>query len=364
MALSNYDDISTPKEPTGTFVSVYAGAGGMDLGFALAGFTPVWVNEMNKDAIATNEKALTKLIGNHDTVYVPGDILAVPESQLPTRGSADLVIGGPPCQGFSVAGKMDPTDIRSQHVFHFLDMVNRVQPKAFVLENVKSLYSNPRWEGTRVALIERANQLGYKTQLILLDASHYGVPQRRERMFLIGVQDGYELPGIPVPTTASSAPTVRDALAQLPGFGEAGNDTIAAAKITTTKNPVLRKSPYAGMLFNGAGRPLNLDAPSLTMAASMGGNRTPIIDQEELDGASDSWVEDYHSTLMAGEAPVSVVPKRLRRLTVEEAAAIQTFPLGMEWVGAQTRKYHQIGNAVPPRLAYAVAASLRNILGT
>lgn len=366
--LSDYSDVPVFESPIGTYISLYAGAGGLDIGFSLAGFAPVWVSELDDNALKTHNKILAKLaaerphLANRNYTTKVGDLLAVPESDLPREGSADLVIGGPPCQGFSVAGKMDPDDERSKHVFHFLDVVDRVKPKAFVLENVKALYQNRRWGAIREALSVRAEELGYNTIMTLANASHFGVPQARERMLFIGIRKDIGNPVPPVPTTANCPPTVREALAQLPAFGTPGNDTQCVAKITTAKIPVLRRSPFAGMLFNGAGRPLNLDAPSFTLAASMGGNRTPIIDQSLLVAEPEkSWVVDYHTELWnsGGTAVTSVVPTHLRRLTVEEAAAIQTFPIGMEWVGPQSAKFRQIGNAVPPRLGLAAAEAVK-----
>jgi len=370
--MSDYSDVPVHAKPVGTFVSLYAGAGGMDIGFSLAGFAPVWVSELDSAALSTHDAAFKQLaserphLNNLEYESHVGDILAVPAADLPTKGSADLVIGGPPCQGFSVAGKMDPHDERSKHVFHFMDIVERVQPKAFVLENVKALYQNRRWSAIRDGLRNRAEQLGYDTILTLANASHFGVPQARERMFLIGIKKGEGVPAPLVATTASTPPTVRQALSQLPSYGEVGNDSKCTAKITLAKAPVLRRSQYAGMLFNGAGRPLNLDAPSITLAASMGGNKTPIVDQAILTNPErDSWVTDYHANLWTREElqALPAIPSSLRRLTVEEAAAIQTFPLGMHWSGPQSARFRQIGNAVPPRLAMAAAESVKKSLG-
>lgn len=370
--LSDYSDVPLHEKPLGTYVSLYAGAGGLDIGFALAGFAPVWVSELDEHALRTHDGVFKKLAVERPhldgVTYATksGDLLAVPEDELPSEGSADLVIGGPPCQGFSVAGKMDPNDERSKHVFHFLDVVERVQPKAFLLENVKALYENRRWAAIRDELIKRANKLGYDTTLTLANASHFGVPQARERMFFIGVKRGHGSPIAPEPTTAGNPPSVREALSQLPPYGQPGNDSFCVARITTAKAPVLRRSPFAGMLFNGAGRPLNLDAPSATLAASMGGNKTPIIDQRVLEFEdTESWVVEYHSGLWEsdGGAVVNEVPDHLRRLTVEEAAAIQTFPLGMKWEGPQSARFRQIGNAVPPRLALAAAEAIKKSLG-
>ena len=94
----------------------------------------------------------------------------------------------------------------------------------------------------------------------------------------------------------------------------------------------------------------------------MGGNRTPIIDQEHLEGRADCWVTSYHAHLIEGGAPHLTLPARLRRITVDEAARIQGFPIDMEWRGKQSAVYRQIGNAVPPPLARAVAESVRVVL--
>jgi DNA (cytosine-5)-methyltransferase 1 len=328
-----------------TFISLFAGAGGLDAGFIGAGANPIWANDIDPDAVATYRETL----GNH---IVRGD---VGESLAEIAGlSPDLVIGGPPCQGFSVAGRMRPDDPRSKHVWTFFEAVREVQPRGFVMENVKNLAVNARWSGLVSALISYAEQLGYTTRLFLLNASHYGVPQARERMFLVGLREA--TPTMPAPTTGGRLPTVRNALEKLPRIGDPGNDSICTARVTPARRPVLRKSPYAGMLFNGQGRPLNLDAPAVTLPASMGGNRTPIIDQDELDGVStENWVISYHRKLWAGHAPITCVPKRLRRLTVEEAAALQTFAPKWNFSGRQSARYRQIGNAVPPKLAEAVA---------
>lgn len=330
-----------------TALSVYSGAGGMDLGFWWAGIRPVWANDFFEDATKS-------YAANIEPHVHAGDILSAPLPDV----KVDLVIGGPPCQGFSTAGKMDPDDPRSQHVFTFMDIVEKYDPRAFVMENVKNLANNPKFDLVRKRLFERAEAMGYHTELFVLNASDYGVPQARERMFLIGCKD--RPVSMPVPVTAGSRPSVRQALSQLPEWGAPGNDSLCSAKITPARNPVLRPSAWAGMLFNGAGRPMNLDAPAPTLPASMGGNRTPIIDQLQWDEGGQSWVEQYHARLTHGGAPVaeSDIPDYLRRITVQEAAVLQTFPRGYDFQGPQSAQYRQIGNAVPPVLAYHVAQAI------
>ena len=95
----------------------------------------------------------------------------------------------------------------------------------------------------------------------------------------------------------------------------------------------------------------------------MRGNGTPIVDQDQLDHGASPWIVEYHRYLSSGGTPISQVPEQMRRITVQEAAAIQTFPPDMEWHGPQSARYRQIGNAVPPRLALAVADTVKVSLG-
>lgn len=348
-----------------TFVSLYTGAGGLDLGFIAAGFTPVFANDINADAMETYTAAMEMISESTGRELrhrvVTGDIREV--EKLPERGCADLVIGGPPCQGFSVAGKMDPNDPRSRHVFDFLAMVERVQPRAFVMENVKALAQNKRWAGTIADVRSKAESLGYHTHLKVLNSADYGVPQTRERMILVGLRDqgAFESFEYPNPTVKAPIP-VSTVLKGLPRVGRPGNDQVCTAKVTTAKAPILRVSPFAGMLFNGQGRPMDMNRPAPTLPASMGGNRTPIVDQETLDTGAPQWVVWYHNLLENGGKVLDIVPSRLRRITVQEAAAIQTFPRDMPWYGSQSSRYRQIGNAVPPRMAYEVAKSVAKAL--
>jgi DNA (cytosine-5)-methyltransferase 1 len=350
----NSGQTSKKKQNVGKIVSLFSGAGGLDIGFNNAGFETLWANDIDKFATETYQN----FFPNH--TVTTGDLL---DQKIPNFRDVDLVIGGPPCQGFSIAGKMDPNDPRSKHVWNFMGVVEKLSPRGFVMENVKALAVNSRWEDIRESLLKEAHRLGYKTQIFIANAAHFGVPQARERMFMIGFKEAkYKVPRT---TSKKSPPSLLSVLSELPKYGTPGNDSICTAKITPAKKPVLRKSPFAGMLFNGQGRPLNIQMPALTLPASMGGNRTPILDQLELDEANAiSWIIQYHKHLSKGGKPYDEVPNFLRRLTVEEAAAIQTFPSNMKFFGTQTTKYRQIGNAVPPLLAYHVALAVRSSLET
>lgn len=342
-------------------VSLFTGAGGMDVGFTKAGFTPVWANEILKDACETYRL-------NHEGLMRCGDIRDYLD-EVAALEDIDLVFGGPPCQGFSVAGKMDPNDERSKMIFSFFDVVERTNPKAFVLENVKALGKLSKWQPVRDAMFKRAWELGYDyVDLIVLNATHYGVPQKRERMFFIGVKSGDIIQskgGIKhyLKKYEKASPPVGEFFKKLGPAGGVKNSSICNAKITLAKAPVLRASAYSGMLFNGAGRPIDASGYSNTLPASMGGNKTPIIDEHQVFHGGDSWVEDYHKLVLKGNRPENVsVPSQLRRITVEEAAMIQTFPEGYQFAGGQSMKYLQIGNAVPCDLAFAVGSALNDAL--
>jgi len=330
---------------------LFSGAGGMDVGFIKAGFKVIAANEIDSHACNTYRK-------NHpESKLIEGCIDANIDKIAKFKG-VDIVFGGPPCQGFSVAGKMDSSDPRSKLVFSFADVVGLLKPKAFVMENVKALGKLSKFQPVRDELFERMQKLGYSVSLVILNAKDYGVPQSRERTFIIGFLNSNALVDeSDFSHYKKKAPTLREAIGHLGKAGTTNNPTVTKAKITLAKKPVLRKSPYAGMLFNGQGRPLNPDAWSSTLPASMGGNRTPIIDEAHLYDGHPSWVEDYHERITNNKVipDFKEAPKRLRRLTIHEAAILQTFPNNYVFEGPQSRVFSQLGNAVPCDLANVVA---------
>ncbi|PSP26661.1 MAG: hypothetical protein BRC55_00320 [Cyanobacteria bacterium SW_8_48_13] len=206
--------------------------------------------------------------------------------------------------------------------------------------------------------------MGYVYSLVVLNSFEFGIPQSRERMFLIGFRNISDIRNLEIQFALrkKQVPKVRDILLPLGVAGSKRNRRICNAKVTIAVQPVLRRSPYAGMFFNGQGRPLNPDRYSCALHASMGGNKTPIIDEDHCYFGEYSWVEWYHSHLMKGGEPLpsDAVPKRLRRLTVDEALRLQTFPHDYQFIGRQSSVYRQIGNAVPCDLVQVVAEVVRD----
>ena len=319
-------------------IDLFAGAGGLSLGLKNAGWDVVAAVEVDKYAVATHHQNFPNAKG------IRCDVRDVDWSKF--RG-IDLVAGGPPCQPFSVSGKqMGKEDLRDM-VPEFVRIVSEVQPNAFIMENVKGLAS-VKFKDYLNKAIDDLKALGYNVHHTVLNSADYGVPQFRERLFIVGLRDGeFKFPK-PTHGPGRKDPwvTVADAI------NDAPRDTPNAAKVVYCKNPILRKSPNAGMLVNGKGRPLNLDLPSLTIPASAGGNRTHIIDR-------DNELLEYHASLMKGGKSRAGLVAGCRRLTLRECARIQGFPDSFDFIGPKSKQYSQVGNAVPPLLAAAVCRSVR-----
>lgn len=345
-----------------TGVSLFTGAGGMDIGFEEAGFEVVLANEIMKEASDTYNANHKHGIMINDDIYNVMDL-------FPKFKGANIVFGGPPCQGFSVAGKMDPNDNRSKLIFTFLDVVKEVQPEIFVMENVKALGVLGKWSDVRKRYLEKVNDIGYKCFYIVLNATEFDVPQKRERVIFIGTRlkdENFEktIKNL-ILGKKHQADNIRKTLVDLGKAGTDKNPNTCTAKITFATHPIMRKTPYSGMYFNGQGRPIDVDSYANTLPASMGGNKTPFVDEEYLYGnATSDWVKWYHDGLVSGSIipEFKEAPNRLRRITIKEAARIQTFPDSYILKGNKGKIYTQIGNAVPCNLAKAVGESVAEYL--
>ena len=344
-----------------TSVSLFSGAGGLDVGFEKAGFITVFANEFDHDAA----DAWRKNRPENAHVMIEGDIKDH-INRLSEFKDVSVLFGGPPCQGFSVAGKMDPNDERSKMVWLFMDAVEKVNPKVFIMENVAALGTLDKWDKVREGIVKRGNDLGYNVTYRVHHTSEYGVPENRDRVIFIGVQTkigNTESFYQNLENYKAKPVTAREVILTAGKFGSDDNPQTCTANVTLASHPVMRKSPYAGMLVNGAGRPIDLNGIAPTLPASMGGNKTPIVDEVSLHNADiPNWFETYHAGLNDGTLTPNntTVPSTIRRLTIKECAAIQTFPEGYQFSGRKTKQYKQIGNAVPCRFAEAVALSVMN----
>jgi len=319
-------------------IDLFAGAGGLSLGLKNTGWNVVAAVEVDKYAVATHHQNFPATKG------IRCDVRDVDWSKF---HGIDLVAGGPPCQPFSVSGKqLGQEDLRDM-VPEFVRIVSEVQPQAFIMENVKGLAS-VKFKSYLDKAIEDLKALGYNVNHTVLNSADYGVPQFRKRLFVVGMRDGEFK--FPKPTHGPDRKnpwvTVADAISDAP------YDAPNMAKVVYCKNPILRKSPNAGMLVNGKGRPLNMNMPSLTIPASAGGNRTHIIDKDDV-------LLKYHASLMIGGKSRTGLVAGCRRLTLRECARIQGFPDSFDFIGPKSKQYSQVGNAVPPLLAAAVCRSVK-----
>jgi DNA (cytosine-5)-methyltransferase 1 len=324
-------------------VDLFAGAGGLSLGLTAAGFDPVRAVESDVDACATYSEL-------HPRAELdPGPIEGV--KFRPLRGAVALLAGGPPCQPFSTGGKQLGAADARDGLPHFLRALDELQPDAFLIENVAGLAaaSMRRYFD---CLLADLRALKYAVAWKVVNAADYGVPQKRRRLFIVGMRGllfefphATHGPGSRRPWAAAGAVLSLNQIVGEP------NPSI----VTYAKRPDIRPSPYAGQLFNGGGRPIDLKSTAPTILAAAGGNKTPFLDPEEV-------VAPYHAHLLSGGKPRKGRVSGARRITVEESARLQTFPPGTLFSGRRSTQYTLVGNAVPPRLAEAIGKALRAAL--
>lgn len=332
-------------------LDLFAGAGGLSLGLKQAGFVPVAAVEVMPDAAKTYGEA-------HGVEVIQ---TRVGQAELAAfRGKVQAVVGGPPCQPWSTGGlRRGQRDDRDGFP-EFLSALAIVQPEAFLIENVAGL-ERPATRSYYLQLLKSLQELGYHVSAKVLDAADYGVPQRRLRMFIVGMRKpGFEFP------QPSHGP---DAKKPWVTAGSVLTDELVGepnpSPVTYAKNPHLRPSPFDGLLFNGGGRPIDLNAPARTILASAGGNKTQFIDCLGV-------VRPYHAMLwshykqhgregLTGLVRSGAVPGA-RRITVAESAALQSFDANITFHGRRSTQYTLVGNAVPPKLAAAVGRPLASAL--
>lgn len=301
-------------------VSFFCGAGGLDLGFENAGFKTIWANDIDKDACATHRLW-------SDAEVVCGDISKIDMSSIP---SADILLGGWPCQGFSLAGPRKLDDSRNSLYKNYVKYLEEKHPMAFVGENVKgmlTLGNGDIFEAIKSDMYSKGYTLFYK----LLNAKDYGVPQDRQRIVIIGFRNDLGIDNFEFPNPLPNKVTLKDALANIP---EPLPEEICNAPYSSRYMSRNRKRNWNEVSYT-----IPAMAKQVTLHPS-----SP--DMENLD--RDLW--------KFGDNGVT------RRFSWREAAIIQTFPQNLEFVGDLTSKYKQIGNAVPVKLAEAVAKEIYKTL--
>ncbi len=374
-------------------IDLFAGAGGMSLGFEQAGFDVVAAVEVDPVHCAVHEYNFphTKVISRSVADLTGANIrLAAGIGARPV----DCVFGGPPCQGFSMIGQRALDDPRNSLVLHFVRLVSELNARTFVFENVKGLTVG-RHKKFLNEIVEAFEAAGYAVRepWKVLDAAHFGVPQHRERLILIGAKKGTELPSYPAPTTSPAdgrravsdlptGPSCRDALDDLPNADAFESLKQKDAVRTSAFKQPSRYAAELRMLNNDSwhfGYVRNWDPGLLTSSArtshseisrrrfgeTIPGAVEPISRFFRLspDGLSNTLRAGTDGARGAFTSPRPIHYAHKRCVTVREMARLHGFP---DWFRLHGTKWHgarQIGNAVAPPLARAIAGQVLTALG-
>ncbi|QSE93909.1 DNA cytosine methyltransferase [Rhodococcus pseudokoreensis] len=348
-------------------LDLFAGAGGLTAGLHQSDkrFHTVRAVEMDLAAAATYRTTFGDIVypGKIEDWLVNEDVPAV-----------DVVVGGPPCQGFSALGKQDATDARNRMWHHYAETVRLAQPQYFVLENVPQFLSSPEFELFQAAAQKGGKLAEYSFTPHVLNAADYGAPQARKRIVVVGWHKDLRDPGLPATTSEGSPMTVADALAGIP-------HAVSQRELPD------RFVEFQGRTFAGAFKTSELhltrnytDLSRARFATiPTGGNRFDIPD----DLLSDCWRKhttgsgDVMGRLRWDRPSVTIRteffkpekgryihPTENRAITHYEAARLQGFPEDYQWVGSKTAIARQIGNAVPIPLGNAIGKLLASTLTT
>ena len=350
-------------------VDLFAGAGGMTLGFTNTfghSFQPVWANDFNEHACETYRQNF----GNH---AFDGDIADLLESDAHSIPPADVVIGGPPCQGFSLLNKNRDNDPRKQLWRPFLEVVQRSSASVFVMENVPQLLGSEEHD----QILSEAKRMGFQVAWTKLMATDYGVPQARGRAIIIGcnftdpsqvfppkrthynpskVDPSSMTRGLAYAEDATPWRTVRDAISDLPRpIGTEIRSEPAPHNLHFGRNPVQKSlDRYRAIPKEGMNRfDLQERRPDLTpgcwIRKKSGG--TDLFGRLWWDRPSVTMRTEFFKP----EKGRYLHPKQHRPITHREAARMQTFPDSFTFTGTKTEIAKQIGNAVPPLMASRIA---------
>ncbi|QWV94221.1 DNA cytosine methyltransferase [Geomonas oryzisoli] len=423
-------------------IDLFVGAGGLTEGFKAEGVTSLYANDFDKHAIKTFGRNHPNTKCNSDPIESLHPAKVREELAL-KRGALDILLGGPPCQGFSTYGKRDPGDPRNQLYQHFLSYIEEFRPKAFVMENVTGILT--LMDGKVVDnILEETEKMGYATKVFVLNAANYGVPQSRKRVFIVGGIDkmavkepkptheylngssseedrSEQLSFYEIPKRDKLPPalTVRDAISDLPLEVLLPKDT----HVTLPYPPMVRPSQYQTEMRSGSDVILHHSAKQMLAIRRLrlalmkpgdygrelrarlseklfeeelinellggkglrnldGCRREDIEKEMELRQMLDSglldmeaffkkfdaggfankyrrlnWDSPSHTLVahMARDCSDFVHPEVDRFISVREAARLQSFPDTYYFDGSQFQQFKQIGNAVPPKLAAALA---------
>lgn len=352
-----------------TVVDLFSGCGGLSEGFRQAGFNLIAANDNWPVASRTfqNNHKIEPIVGSIEDMGIYGKLLAAAKG-------ADVVVGGPPCQSFSTAGKrLSVKDPRGNLVLDFIRFVNDIKPKAFVMENVRGILSaaikhrplEERKNGIPLSkdeelgsalkfILSEFKRTGYNVTYGLLNSADYGVPQKRQRVFFLGAKNGVTI-DIPKKTHSDKGSY---GIKKWTTFGDATKDLKENKPEHMTysdeKKRIFDLVPPGG---NWRSLPKDMHKEVLGGAYGSGGGKVGFFRRLSFGEPSPTLMT---SPIQKGTAFCH--PKETRPLTVREYARVQQFPDNWKYEGSVADKYKQIGNAVPVGLSKAVAESVKTFL--
>lgn len=346
------------------FFDLFCGCGGFTQGFKQAGFTPCLGIDMWKDATTTYHFNFPEsaVINDDITQVTSKDLL---NSAQVEASDVDVIIGGPPCQGFSISGKRMIDDPRNILYKSFVQIVGDIKPKIFVMENVPGLVSMAKG-AVKDSVIEDFSNRGYNVSWKILAADDYGVPQHRRRVFFVGLNKdifGDETFVFPNETTEKNKITCKDALSDLdfiPDYEALPEKIDYKLPAQSDYQKLMRQN--SDFIWNHVATLHNDKTKEIIAMVPDGGNY--------LDLPQELWsTRKVHIawTRMDSNKPCFTIDtghnhhfhyKENRVPTVRESARIQSFPDSFRFLGIKTSQLKQVGNAVPPLLAEAIATQI------
>ena len=298
-------------------VSLFAGAGGLDLGLIQSGHKIIWANDIDKDSCETYRKN----IGNH---IICKDIAEIDFTEIP---NSEVIVGGFPCQGFSMANLLrKPEDSRNVLYKYFYQLVKMKQPKYFLAENVRGILSLGKGKIIK-QIVKDFEKAGYRVEYSVFNTANFGVPQTRVRVIIAGTRID-----LPEESNYSFPKPIMEKESWI-SVGDALDDIPEPDSNHSLTNHIYSKYKVTNRNFTGHRR-TNPDKPSPTILARGNGKGGVCALQH---------------------------PNNHRRMSVRESAIVQTFPLDFEFVGSMTSMYRQIGNAVPVLFAKQLGVELANL---
>jgi len=363
--LSDTKSIKNKNKDIPTVIDLFCGCGGLSKGFLDAGYRILMGIDHDRPSLETFKHNIDGAIAVEIDLFDPLFVKEV--NKLLSNQVVDVIVGGPPCQGFSLTGTRNFDDKRNRLYLAVFDAVKSLKPKAFVIENVKGMKTLYGGE-VQKEIVKRFTALGYSVALPkVLSSADYGVPQVRERLFFVGVRQDLGIFEFPIEThKKNSYVSCEEAISDLPSLNEYLGSEVDEYECSPLSSYQKEMRKNAEKLFNHVATKHTDLVKSVISQVPEGGNYKDLPPGVgESRKFNEAWTR-YHSkkpsrTIDTGHRN-HFHYKYNRVPTVRENARLQSFPDDFVFLGTKTQQNKQVGNAVPPMLAEAIARQLLNHL--